>query len=311
MSAPVTRRIGMNSEVSMRKQWFRRGQWGKVSAALAVIFALNGCGLDEVDIPEIEGPSELGLSISLTASPDIVVADGFSSSLIQATVRDQNGALVAGRQVFMAITDSQGRTADIGNLRSTSGPGLGTGLVLTTGANGIAQASYEAPPRTDLTGNSTVLVTVRPVGTDANGQVYRSVRIELRSAEPRLFPQVPGNGLPVCGFVIEAVSGQCGVPVPTPQPSGSPSTPASTGPSPATPVTCTVKVNTTVLFQSTARDPDGTIVRYEWFFGDGTRDDKPDLAKVYRTTGTFNITHLVTDNAGGQAACAASLTVVP
>ena len=296
----------------MRKQWFRRNQWGKVSAALAVIFALNGCGLDEVEIPDIDGPSELGLSISLTASPDIVVADGFSSSLIQATVRDQNGSLVAGRQVFMAITDSQGRTADIGNLRSTSGPGLGTGLVLTTGSNGIAQASYEAPPRTDLTANATVLVTVRPVGTDANGQVYRSVRIELRSAEPRLFPQAPGNALPLCGFAIEAVSGSCGVPIPTPQPSGSPSgSPTPPGPSPANPVSCSVRVNTTVLFQSTASDTDGRIVRYEWFFGDGTRDDKPDLAKVYRTVGTFQVTHLVTDNLGGQAACAASLTVVP
>jgi PKD domain-containing protein len=295
----------------MRKQWFRRNQWGKVSAALAVIFALNGCGLDELEIPEIDGPSEFGLSISLTASPDIVVADGFSSSLIQATVRDQNGSLVAGRQVFMAITDSQGRTADIGNLRSTSGPGLGTGLVLTTGTNGIAQASYEAPPRTDLTANSTVLVTVRPVGTDANGQVYRSVRIELRSAEPRLFPQVPGNTLPICSFVIEAVSGACGVPIPTPAPSGSPSSTPIPGPSPASPTVCNVRVNTTVLFQSTASDPGGSIVRYEWFFGDGTRDDKPDLAKVYRTTGTFQITHLVTDNAGGQSACAASLTVVP
>jgi hypothetical protein len=300
----------MNSEVSMRKQWFRRGQWGKVSAALAVIFALNGCGLDEVEIPDFDGPSELGLSISLTASPDIVVADGFSSSLIQATVRDQNGSLVAGRQVFMAITDSQGRTADIGNLRSTGGPGLGTGLILTTGTNGVAQASNEAPPRTDLTANSTILVTVRPVGTDANGQVYRSVRIELRSAEPRLFPQVPGNTPPVCGFAIEAVSGSCGIIPPTPTPSGSPTTAPSTAPS-TIPVGCNVKVNTTVLFQTTAFDSDGSIVRYEWFFGDGTRDDKPDLAKVYRTTGTFNITHLVTDNGGAQSACAASLTVVP
>jgi hypothetical protein len=289
----------------------RSRQRARLCSAVAVVLALNGCGVDTVEIPEFDGPAEFALSVGLTASPDILTADGFSSSLIQATVRDSNGNAVSGRQVFVAITDQAGRTADIGNLRSTSGSGLGTGLVLTTGANGIAQASYEAPPRTDFTSNSSVLVTARPVGTDFNGQVYRSVRIELRSAEPRLFPQVPGNTPPVCGFVVEAVSGTCGVPLPTPSTSPAPSPAPAPTPSPNTPTICTVRANTTVLFQSTAQDPGGSIVRYEWFFGDGTRDDKPDLAKVYRFTGTFNVTHVVTDNAGGQSACQTTLSVVP
>jgi PKD domain-containing protein len=305
-------RNAMESEVAMRNEsLLPRRPWTRVVGAVATVLALNGCGVDKVEIPEFDGPAELGLSVSLTASPDILTADGFSSSLVQATVRDQNGAALSGRQIFVAITDQAGRTADIGNLRSTSGSGLGTGLVLTTGANGIAQASYEAPPRTDFTNNSSVLVTARPVGTDYNGQVYRSVRIELRSAEPRLFPQVPGNVLPFCGFVVEAVTGTCGVPLPAPSTSPAPSPAPAPTPSPNTPTICTVRANTTVLFQSTSRDNDGQIVRYEWFFGDGTRDDKPDLAKVYRFTGTFNVTHVVTDNGGGQSACQTTLTVVP
>jgi hypothetical protein len=255
--------------------------------ALGLLLALGGCGTDELEIPELDGPSELALSLRLTASPDILTADGFSSSLIQATMRDQNGQPVAGRSVFMSITDGAGRTADIGQLRSTGSGGIGTGLVLVTGANGIAQAAYEAPVRTDFTSNGTVLVQARPVGDDFGGQVYRTVRIELRSAEPRLFPQAPATP-PQCRFTLEP----------------------SAGP---------YRVNTAVLFQSTAFDPpnaDGTpsgIVRYEWFFGDGTTEDNPDVAKVYRFPGTYVVTHVVTDVDGNRTACATNpgLTVIP
>ena len=245
--------------------------------ALGLLLALNGCGLDKVEVPDLEGPSELGTGIRMTASPDIVTADGFSSSLIQVHVQDQNGAPAAGRQVFVAVADANGNTADIGELRSTSGSGLGTGLVLTTGANGIAQATYQTPPRTDFTANSSVLITARPVGTDFAGQVYRTVRIELRSAEPRYFPQIPGTAIR-CGFTVEPYVGP-------------------------------YRVNTVISLMSTASSPAGPIIRYEWFFGDGTKDDKPVIAKVFRFTGTFQAVHAVTDSSGAQAACSTFLTV--
>lgn len=248
--------------------------------ALGLVLGLNACGLDEVEIPDLDGPSELALSVRLTASPDIVTADGFSSSLVQAHLRGPNGQPLSGRQVFMAVADNAGRTADIGQLRSTGSGGIGTGIVLTTGSNGIAQAVYEAPPRTDLTGNASVIVQARPIGDDFDGQVYRTVRIELRSAEPRLFPQVPGNKAPVCNYTVEP----------------------SVGP---------YRVNTAILFQTASSDEDGFIVRYEWFFGDGTREDKPDTAKVYRFPGSYVVTHVVTDNVGARSACAAPFLLVP
>src|SRR5262245_31015181 len=220
----------------MSDRTMRRVLPGRVGAWLSVglLLTLGGCGMDELDVPELDGPSELGTSVTLTASPDIVTADGFSTSLIQVTVHDQNERPAAGRQIFLASSDAAGRTADIGILRSTGSGGIGTGLVLVTGSNGVAQAAYEAPVRTDFTGNGSVLVQARPVGTDFDGQVYRTVRIELRSAEPRLFPQIPGNSPPTCNFTIEP----------------------SAGP---------FRVNTAILFQSTSFDSDGTIIRYEWF----------------------------------------------
>ena len=71
-----------------------------------------------------------------------------------------------------------------------------------------------------------------------------------------------------------------------------------------------------MLFQSTSSDPDpgGSIVRYEWFYGDGS-DGGPDTIPytnhVFRTVGAFVVTHRVTDNNGGQAACSATITVNP
>jgi hypothetical protein len=254
------------------------GSTGRAAATALALLILSGCGLEEVEIPPLEGPSELGLAVTLTASPDILVADGFSTSLVQATIRDQDGRPVSGRDIFFAVADESGRFADIGQLRAAAGSvGVGTGLVVRTNAQGIAQVVYESPVRTDATANQTVLVSVRPVGTDAAGAIYRSVRIELRSAEPRLFPQNPDNVDPECDFAVEAPSG--------------------------------FRANQAILFQSTSFDPDGTIVRYFWDFGNGTRTDSPDGAAVYRVPSDYTVTHTVTDDDGAPAACAGSFTI--
>ncbi len=257
----------------------RRARVGAV-VGLGLVLALAGCGMDEVEVPDLIGPSELGLAVTMTANPDILVADGFSSSLIRATVRDNNGRLVAGRAIFFAVSAADGTFADVGELRSTSGSGVGTGIQVTTDGSGVAQLVYVSPPRTDATAHQSVLVAARPVGDDFNGQIYRNVRIELRSAEPRLFP--PGVSLtpPVCLFTWEPYQGP-------------------------------YRVKRTILFQSTSYDPDGTIVRYEWFFGDGTSNYAIDTAKVYDYPGSYTVTHVVTDNGGHRAACAAPFTILP
>lgn len=247
---------------------------------LLLVASFGGCGLEEVDVPDLDGPSTYGTGVRVTANPDIILADGFSTALVTANVFDNNGRPAAGRPMFFQVSHGTGLSADIGKLRST-GPDqdLGTGLVVRTDSSGAARVVYVAPPRTDFTSNGSVLVTVRPVGEDAAGALTHSVRIELRSAEPRLFPQGGDGSPPSCGFTVEP----------------------SVGP---------FRVNHAILFQTTASDPDG-IVRYEWFFGDGTSEDSPDTAKVYRVPGTYTVTHVVTDSFGARAACGVSLTIVP
>ena len=61
-----------------------RARWRsrlRAAAGMALLVAHGGCGFDGVEIPELVGPAELATSVTLTASPDIMVADGFSTSL--------------------------------------------------------------------------------------------------------------------------------------------------------------------------------------------------------------------------------------
>ena len=112
----------------------------------------------------------------------------------------------------------------------------------------------------------------------AQAAIHRAVRIELRSAEPRLFPQNPNNDGPTCAFIVEAPNG--------------------------------LRTNVAILFQTTSFDAvPGTIVRYEWDFGDGTGSYAPDNAKVYKIAGTYIVVHQVTDDDGAQDSCFATLTI--
>lgn len=247
-----------------------------MAAALCLVLASGGCGQHDVEIPDLEGPSETGLSLSLTLSKDVLVSDGRDFAVVTATVRGPNGRLAPNQDVFFAIADESGRFADIGLIVGSNGPG--TGATVRTNAQGVAQIIYEAPARTDATANQTVLVMARLVSSDANGATYHSVRIELRSAEPKLFPANPNNLPPKCSFITEPDAGP-------------------------------FKTNTVIGFHSTSSDPDGVIIRYEWNFGDGTTGDQPDNAKVYRAAGNYTVVHSVIDDDGARNSCTASIPV--
>lgn len=285
---------------------------------LGALLAFHGCGLSDVDIPELDGPSTFAASLRLTATPDLLVADGVSQSVITALFFDANGRPAPNREIFFTIADEDGQFAAIGNFPTAEGPGFA--VTVRTDGQGIARVVYEAPPRTDATGDQTVLIAARPIGDDASGASYRTVRIELRSAEPRLFPPNPNNVAPRCSFVVEIPRGSCGSP-PSPLPSAAPTPVPSASPTP-TPVPtaappggggggCLVRTNQPVLVQTTSSDIDGVIVRYLWNFGNGRQSDTPDSITSYTRPGSYTITHTVTDDDGGFSTCSQSVTVVP
>jgi hypothetical protein len=241
--------------------------WTAVTLCLVLVNA--GCQHD-VEIPGLEGPSETGISLSLSVNRDVLVADGRDFAIVTATVRGPDGRLAANQDVFFAIADESGRFADIAVIVGSNGPG--TGATVRTNSQGVSQIIVEAPARTDATANQTFLVMARLVSNDANGVLYHRVRIELRSAEPRLFPANPTNLDPKCNFITEP----------------------NVGP---------FRTNQVIGFHSTSSDPDGVIIRYEWNFGDGTSGDAPDTAKVYRSPGAYTVTHSVIDDDGARSSC--------
>lgn len=72
----------------------------------------------------------------------------------------------------------------------------------------------------------------------------------------------------------------------------------------------TVNVGETVYFDATASDdPDGTIVSYDWDFGDGISTTGATTNHSYSDAGTYTVTSTVTDNDGLTGTATATMTV--
>jgi len=69
--------------------------------------------------------------------------------------------------------------------------------------------------------------------------------------------------------------------------------------------------NAAVTFNSTSFDPDGTLVDYHWWFGDGNESRESNLTHQYSQVGNFNVTLQVTDNDTLTDAISQNITVVP
>jgi hypothetical protein len=144
--------------------------WAVAVLGCTVALAGAGCTLDDVDVPPLAGPSELGLSLQMQASPDVVNADGVSQSVVTITARDNNGRAAANRLIYIS---GQGDGALIAG-GVLVGP-VQSGFTVATGSNGIAQVVYQAG-----FGIRTVYIQARPYGFDAFAGLTREVAIDQR-----------------------------------------------------------------------------------------------------------------------------------
>jgi hypothetical protein len=106
----------------------------RVLVALMLSLTMAGCALDSQSAPALAGPSELGVSLSLTTSPDAILQDGAAQSVIELVARDGAGQPVAG-QTFL-VQSRVGSAFNIGTLSASS---------VTTNGQGRATVVFTAP----------------------------------------------------------------------------------------------------------------------------------------------------------------------
>ena len=143
----------------------------RAAVALLVVAGAAACSLDNQERPSLSGPSELGLSIAMTASPDQLPRDGSSQSVVTLTARDPAGRPVAGQRLNLSMP-----------VNAPSGATLSATDVVTN-ANGQLSFAVTAPVAGSI-GNVVILAT--PLGNDANNATARTISISA----------IPSNGAP-------------------------------------------------------------------------------------------------------------------
>ena len=135
--------------------------------ALMLSAAMTGCALDQQSTPNLAGPSELGLSLAMTATPDTLLQNGQSQSTVAIVARDNNGAPLAGRQFYVR---SRVNNTIVGTLSAPS---------VTTDSQGRAAVVYTAPDLSAGTNFNYVIIEFLPVGTNADNNTDRFLTIRM------------------------------------------------------------------------------------------------------------------------------------
>lgn len=229
--------------------------WVFYVVTVLVAMTATGCLNEDASPDPFIGPSELGLSLSLSASPDVLPTDGASQSLLTILARDGAGQVVPNITLRLQLRFG-GVFQDVGRISANT---------LVTGQNGTALATYTAPIAGDVDSGAAIEVLVTPVGDNFASAVPRTMTIRL----------VP------TGIVVPPKNYTVGFRF-------SPATPAEfqevlfetaclAGP------------------QDCVNDPSGQIVRYDWDFGDGATGTGPSVTHAFDGPGTFSVTLTVTD----------------
>src|SRR5262245_38022246 len=95
---------------------------------LVAAFVAASCSVKNTPPPPLTGPSEMALSLALSANPDVLSLDGSSQSLITVEARDNNGQPASNVPVRVEIS-ANGQLVDYGTISART---------LVTGGNGRA-----------------------------------------------------------------------------------------------------------------------------------------------------------------------------
>jgi hypothetical protein len=261
----------MEKTRGIRADRARAGWW-----LLAGVLASVGCSAGKASTPplagSLTGPSTLGTSVQLLVNPDIMFADGQSTSTILVRVSDSNGAPASNQVVYLLTGDDNEQVVNIGRLSAA---------VVTTGADGSARATFTAPLAKDFSANERVTIFARLAGTNAQtigpgiGQFTAPyAKILLVSVDQRTWP--PGGSHPTCAMMTDPRWG-----------------PWYTG------------ENIHFTTRSTPYSADAPIIQYLWRFGDNETKFYygPDQWHVFKHPGQYEIFQSVLDSNGEVDSC--------
>lgn len=161
-----------------------------LATAAVVLSMVAGCSMKKSETPALSGPSELGMALTMTATPDVLVKDGRAQSVIGIQARNAQNQPVAGLGLKVEIYVNR-VIVDYGRLSTKD---------VTTGSDGRASVTYTAPSGA-VSGNSEadetlIEIAATPVSTDHSTALPRTIEI-------RLMPQgtiLPPNGTPTAAF---------------------------------------------------------------------------------------------------------------
>ena len=138
---------------------------------LVLLMAASGaaCTMKDINPPPLAGPSEMSLSLAISANPDVLSLDGASQTLISVEARDTNGQLAQNVPLRAQIL-ADGQAVDFGTISART---------LVTGSNGRASLTYTAPAFISGGPIPRLQVSVTPTGTDASAHIDRMVTVRL------------------------------------------------------------------------------------------------------------------------------------
>jgi PKD repeat protein len=233
--------------------------------------ALAGCTLNKQEAPALSGPSQLSLSMLVTAAPDHLMQDGVSQAVITATVRNAQGEPVSGLGINWSVVPSDGTQIEPSPQFSV------------TNAQGQAQTrvTAPAPPSQAPADPLTLEIAAQAQGNDATKNSdfdhnRRTVKVEL----------VPPAGTPIANR--------------------NPVASFSVAPA-AVNVNQTVTFDASATTDETTLC--GSQCTYQWDFGDFTTGSGNVVTHSYSIPKTYTVTLTVTDQRGGVGSTSRSLVV--
>jgi PKD repeat protein len=316
-----------------------------LAATMTCALATVSCTMKNQEAPALTGPAEFGTSVNVSVTPDVLLQDGASQSVVTVTVYDSVGKPTANVPLTAEIL-FENQVVDFGLLSARS--------IVTNGA-GKATLVYTAPR--DVGVEAVVDIAVTPTGTNFGNQVRRTATIRLVPTGVRLPPVnlVPaftftpsnpaqgqtvifdaqesagsiaqyrwdfGDGRTGTGQTISHAFSAVGnyiVRLTLVDPGGrtqsvSRSIAVGQGAAPTAQFVFSPgdpQPNDDVRFNANASvaGPGRTIVRYSWDFGDGSSGSGAQITHRYTLERSYNVTLTVTDDIGRQSVITQTVAV--